>query len=489
MTNNTNNYDSINDYQYITNYEDLDAKYNFQTKKLTANKTKINFVITHGYCSDGFMSATIIRNWLEMQKIDMNTVTFHNACYGDDFSVLPNMMKDKYVLICDFSFNTDLFNKMIEATNGNILILDHHKTAEKNLQNISPEYLTFDMMHSGAFLAWVYMYGFLNVPKAVLYVEDNDIWTKKLPFTREFTAFMYMQEFTFEEYNKFFDDKYLINSVFPMGYAILKQNDNLVKKLSKNTCIPFVHINNRLYFVACLTSGGLFHSELGNNVLKEFPNVNFSMIYYNNIESNNTIISYRSMDNKTDTTEIAKVSGGGGHRNASGTNIPFIVSNPPGKIIDQKRAYWLLDNLYTVNIHDKYKVIVLNSANMHVCLSSYLMQERYFGDEAQIKNKLRYENNLPGYQEGLFCMRNKIKSDDLDEFYHAAVIWSYDGYLNKYRTTIKFLSNEGVSKNIDNYNSNEENSQVLIEYKEKKNNIFEFVCSNSVNNLLELCLI
>ena len=50
------------------NFSFLETVYDFKNKKL--DKNKINYVITHGSCPDGFMSATIIKMWLISQKID-----------------------------------------------------------------------------------------------------------------------------------------------------------------------------------------------------------------------------------------------------------------------------------------------------------------------------------------------------------------------------------------------------------------------------------
>src|SRR5205823_1165076 len=137
---------------------------------------------------------------------------------------------------------------------------------------------------------------------------------------------------------------------------------------------------------------------------KVFPYANLSMIYSHDPYGNYTSISYRSMDNRTDSTEIAKLSEGGGHRNASGGRIQYLVNNPPGLLIDDYRAYHLLKSVYTKCINKK-NFLFLNSPVMQKYFCTYLMQERFFGDENKEKNKNRIDKNLPGYQEGLFCMR------------------------------------------------------------------------------------
>src|SRR5579883_2893785 len=97
----TNDYDS---YVFKHDHSELEDKYDYSKKRLKENNKKINFVVTHGGCTDGFMSATIVQMWMKDNGIltDPENVTFYDAYYGADFSKLPDLMKDKYVIICDF---------------------------------------------------------------------------------------------------------------------------------------------------------------------------------------------------------------------------------------------------------------------------------------------------------------------------------------------------------------------------------------------------
>lgn len=458
-TNTEDNAQSQANYTFLTypfkhDHTELENVYDFSNKKLTQNKNKIDFVVTHGNCMDGFMSATIVRMYLESIGVDLSTVTFYNAYHGNDFANLVEMMQDKHVVICDFSFPVFIFEKMIKATNGNILILDHHKTAQKMLQTVPSEYVTFDMNHSGAFITWTYFFGFNNVPKAVLYVEDNDIWTKALPQTREFTAFVFAHEpkFDFEEYKKLFDDRYLVEQVFPQGTGMVLQNDATIEQITKKTVPHFVQVGGRYYMIACINSAGTLRSEIGNYVLSLFKNANFSMVYAHDPYTNVTSISYRSLDDRSDTTPIAKINGGGGHRNAAGAGINHIVTAPPGRIIDPYRAYYMLDSVYTVEIAGK-KFLFLNSSSTQKHLARYLMQERFFdvkdaSDDGTQKNKKRIEAGLPGYQEGLYVMRNRTNNPELDEVYSGAVIWSYDGLTCRYKMYVKYLPGLFVQETV-----------------------------------------
>lgn len=477
---------TFKNYKFVHDYPEL---YDFKNKSLTPNMKKINFVVTHGNCPDGFMSATIAQMWFKKNDIDLDTVTFYNAYYGSDFSKLPDMMKDKYVIICDFSFPKYLFDKMVTATNGNILILDHHVSAQKSLRDVEPQYLIFDMKHSGAFITWTYFFGFKNIPKAVLYVEDHDIWTKNLPQTDEFTAYMYSREFKFDVYERFFDDNFLIEEAFPIGTGMVMQNKANIASLNKS-CIPqFIQTSDgRYYFVACINSAGILRSELGNFVLTTHKNANFSMVYSHNQYVNSTSISYRSLDHLSDSTEIAKFNGGGGHRNASGASIPFKVDTPPGKIIDKYRAYFMLNELYETsygnNLTKKTNFLVLNASTTKKHLAKYLMQERYINDDGLIKNEPRISKNLPGYQEGMFCMRNKWENETYDCVYSGAYIWHYDGHNEKYKITVYVLPNTFDNEKITNFSSHSDidndndNDIKIIDYK---NGMYEIETSKHIS--------
>ncbi|VBB17803.1 DHH family phosphohydrolase [Yasminevirus sp. GU-2018] len=455
-------------------YPELEAKYAFEGKRLSQNKNKINFVVTHGNCSDGFMSSTIVRRYLREQGVDLSTVTFYNAYYGNDFSKLPEMMKDKYVVICDFSFPKFLFDKMVEATNGNILILDHHMTAQKSLQDVPSEFLTFDMKHSGAFITWVYFFGFDNVPKTVLYVEDNDIWTKKLPQTREFTAYMFSRKFDYDEYEKFFDDTYLLEQAFPVGSGMVMQNDAYIEQLNKKSIPQLVELNGRYYFVSCLNTP-ILKSELGNYVLTVHKNANLSMMYSHDPYYGNTAISYRSMDDRSDSTEIAKINGGGGHRNASGAGIPFMVNSPPGRVVDQYRAYFMLDSVYETTISEKH-FLALNTATTAKYMVAYLMQERFINDEGKVRNKPRTDAGLPGYQEGLCVMRNRYENPDYDRVYSGAYGWSFDGFTNTNKITLKTLPGVINAEKLANIQLDGS-----VKVDELKNNVYVITAPASIN--------
>lgn len=94
--------------------------------------------------------------------------------------------KNKKILICDFSFNEKMTQKLI-TNNDKVYIIDHHKTALENLKNINEKHKLIDMNHSGAHLVWTYFYPKKEIPPFVALVEDYDLWTYDYKNTKPFT--------------------------------------------------------------------------------------------------------------------------------------------------------------------------------------------------------------------------------------------------------------------------------------------------------------
>jgi oligoribonuclease NrnB/cAMP/cGMP phosphodiesterase (DHH superfamily) len=469
----------MTDYVFKTDYPELEALYDFPSKAI-ADVGSVNFVVTHGNCADGFMSRVVVEKEMRENPDRFNTpleeVEFVNCSYGQDFSDLPERMRGKTVLICDFSFKPYLFNQMIEATGGNILVLDHHATAQSNFTDIEPKFAVFDMKHSGAFITQVFVHGFQNVPKAVLYVEDNDIWNKALPNTLEFTAFMFLQEFEYDSYVELFNNEFVQETAIPIGVGAVLQNQAHIDNILGRTKVSFMEVKGRHYFVANVNCAGILRSELGNQALKKFTRANFAFCYTQNLKYGGTSISLRSMDDRTDASYVAGLFGGGGHRNASGMGVSTLETHMPGRTLDEYRAYDLLEYVYAQKVGNS-RYLVLNTPAMKTAFVKYLMQERYVGERDSAKNQVRYDGDLPGYQEGMFVMRENSGEADLDEAYNGAICWNYDGNSNQYFVTLAALKTDAdavrrfMERSVEVYGNVSENENAetpTFQYSENK---------------------
>jgi oligoribonuclease NrnB/cAMP/cGMP phosphodiesterase (DHH superfamily) len=130
--------------------------------------------IYHGNCADGFTSAWVVRQALG------EGVDYHAGVYQD----APPNVEGRDVLMVDFSYKRPVLEAMREQA-ASILILDHHKTAEADLQDLPGVQTVFDMNRSGARITWDHFFPDVAPPPLLLHIEDRDLWRFALPWTRE----------------------------------------------------------------------------------------------------------------------------------------------------------------------------------------------------------------------------------------------------------------------------------------------------------------
>lgn len=377
---------------------------------------EVEYVIYHGNCSDGFGSALCAHIFFkELDQSEKNKPVYHPGKFG----ILPPLddIKNKCVLICDFSYKKDQLQKLLSVVKK-LLILDHHKTAKDDLKDLPDENKVFRMDHSGAYITWRYFFRNRKVPLGIRYIEDNDIWKKEMPNTYEFTAFMFALPFTFDAYERLLDDEYINKEVFSQGIGMVKQNNNIISKSVKFAAPKFVQIKEKYYFVAHLNTTEL-KSEIGHKAFVEHPNINFSVMYSHNDYHDSTSFSLRSLDTATDVSEIAKLFGGGGHRNASGANCNYVINTLPVTIIDNHKSYFLLNNIYEISSTNEGNIlntIYLNSSHFKHQLVKYLLQVRYTTTDGL------------EVQECSSIINNRNTGNKLEyKKYDVSVVWNYDG--------------------------------------------------------------
>ena len=423
--------------------------------KLLAKPENTNFVIYHGYCSDGFTSALASYHFFKKTN-NLNVNNEEITYYPASFSVPPPDVTDKHVVICDFSYKYDQIMTMIKQAKS-FVILDHHKTAQAELEKVPEEYKIFRMDHSGAYLTWKYFFPNDDVPLLVKYVEDNDIWKKEMPNTRDVTAYIFTLPFEFDKYAELLDDD-KIKEIMIIGNGMNRQNTDYLTKSMGYNVMKFVEIDRIYYFVVHHNSTVL-KSEFGNEVLKKYPNCDFSAIY--STLGNVTYFSLRSDDKKTDVSQITKLYGGGGHRNASGMTLRG--STEFGNVIDNNIMYNLLDNVYfgNITIDEKvYSIAYLNCSHHKKHIGKYLLQNKYFEEGKPV-------------QQCCSCVRNKNNNNNY-VYCHFSYIWNYDGYENKTWVTISWIDNSMTP--------------ILIKLFEKKDNYQ--LCDNDkrINFTLSGCV-
>lgn len=264
-------------------------------------------VLYHKNCQDGLAAALAVRKYLWDNSL-MKGAKFQTAQYGDPAPDVTGLN----VVIVDFSYSRDVLLEMKSKAQG-IIVIDHHQTAQEALDGL--DFCIFDMSKSGAVLAWEYFHPDKPLPRLMQYVQDRDLWKWELPFSQEVSAALRSYKPFLNEQERFLDDNSLAGLISE-GAAILRyQQQQIDFALSQK--MEYVSIGG--YSVPCVNSTHLI-SEMGNEIAKGQP---FAALYFDTADKR--VVSLRSTDEGVDVAEIAKMYGGGGHRNAAG----FTVAKPP----------------------------------------------------------------------------------------------------------------------------------------------------------------
>jgi oligoribonuclease NrnB/cAMP/cGMP phosphodiesterase (DHH superfamily) len=305
---------------------------------------EINVVIYHKNCSDGLASALCV-----YEKLG-DSVEYIPMHYNDklDFEKL----KDKNVLIVDFSFDKETLEK-IRTFSKKAMIIDHHISAIEKLEGV--EGCFFDVSHSAAYLCFIYMnvndpadynyqlYQSDNwiVPRFILYIEDRDIW--KWEFREKSGPFSYglkelnFSDKTFKLFKKYLRDEEEVEELVKIGKNIMEKNNLFVNNSIKNAKKVDYRIFDKNYKIMLLAlENPKLISEISEKLYTEndvdftlcwFPDRNnkfldlrlFKILY----GEQKYILSFRTNKKKIDVSKIASSVGGGGHKEAAGATIKY----------------------------------------------------------------------------------------------------------------------------------------------------------------------
>jgi hypothetical protein len=294
---------------------------------------KPDLCIYHGNCDDGFGAAYAVwKRWGD-------DVEFFPASYGKP----PPDVTGKDVIMVDFSFKYPVMRELGNAAKS-IVVLDHHKTAQAELhewgasrapenlhialentefdiahclmQNCLPTIAWFDMEKSGARLAWEFCHPGLPVPDLIKHVEDRDLWRFALPYTRHVSAAVRSYKQTFDRWDAWIEAGD-VTALVRDGGAILRAEQKLISQFMEQ--VIFDEIGG--HTVPTVNVPYHFASDTANELLGKFEYAPFAAAWFRRGDGKFQV-SLRSEDSRADVSEIAKLYGGGGHRNAAGFEVP-----------------------------------------------------------------------------------------------------------------------------------------------------------------------
>ena len=303
--------------------------------------------IYHGNCYDGFTAAWVFNKFFTPGMNDA-PVEYVGAHYGDE----PPDCKGKEVWLVDISFDRETMIEKIIKPSTRTVIMDHHKTAEAALAGLKDELRTkhriqrdgdefiFDMNRCGSGILYDALdaeagkkagfhkprYNSQRELWLVDYIEDRDLWKKKLPDTEEVHAYISSLPMTFANWDA-------VNALGRMkvveGGRSIKRYIDLygVKARQQTRWEDFAG-----YRVPTLNIPYMNCSEYVNEMLNENPTAPFALSYYMSNDGK-WRFSLRSKG-EFDVSSIAAQFGGGGHRNAAGFSVATLPwADQPGSPI------------------------------------------------------------------------------------------------------------------------------------------------------------
>lgn len=301
-------------------------------------------VIYHDNCTDGFGAA--FAAWKKLG----DEAEYVPAQYGD---FVPSRLdytadlSEREVYILDFSFPRERMEHLF-ANAKRVVWLDHHKTAfemwclegERELweEHYTHRHVTLDNNKSGALLAWEYFHPDTKVPMLIKHIDDRDRWQFKLGGSKELHAALAdLRPWSFRQWNDLTFSE-TCEDLYQEGAAILRAQNQTVQQIVGHAKEGRIFINCSAedgspgapwklfgsyewsddYTVSGLAVNAPVHqSEVGHELANQSGT--FGLAWYL-AEDNRVRCSFRS-NGDYDVSAIARVFGGGGHRNAAGCEV------------------------------------------------------------------------------------------------------------------------------------------------------------------------
>ena len=265
-------------------------------------------VLFHGGCNDGFCAAWIYRRYVNPQS------EFKAVQYNTD----PPDTEGRDVIILDFSYERPLLMEMEERAQS-LLVLDHHETAERELEGL--DYCIFAQDKSGARMTWEHFFdprsqvSLDDVPWLVAYTEDRDLWKWELANSKAVNAALASYPRDFSVWDSIAEKG--PQAMASEGEAILRFQHRLIRPRVKHH--GWTTISG---FRVPITNATFMNSEIGNALADGHS---FSVVFFIRPDSK-VVYNLRSKGaDGADVGSIARAHGGGGHKNAAAFTLETML--------------------------------------------------------------------------------------------------------------------------------------------------------------------
>jgi hypothetical protein len=266
----------------------------------------------HAGCPDGFGAAwSVWRAWGEGGRY---------LPRGHEDALDARDFQGAHVVFVDIAPDNESLHDLTEQAER-VVVLDHHVSSrERYMSDPSLEnrveagghLVRFDLEHSGAVLAWHHFHPDEPVPALLRYVEDQDLWSWKLPRSEEVNAAIGSYARDFEVWSELAERP--SSELAEEGVPLLRAQRTDVARLVR-TAHPIRLDDRRAEAVNAPQLRSAIGHELAKRAAYGLP---WGAVY--RIAGTRVDVSIYSVGD-LDVSRIAAGYGGGGHRNAAGFSV------------------------------------------------------------------------------------------------------------------------------------------------------------------------
>jgi hypothetical protein len=243
---------------------------------------------------------------------------------GHDDSVDARRHAGELVVFVDIAAANEDLRALAEA-DAKVIVLDHHASARDRFLSepglaeelgAAGHHIHFDLEHSGAILGWNHFHPSEPAPELLRYVEDQDLWSWKLPSSEEVNAAIGSYPRDFDSWEQLAARP--VAELAEEGAHILRANRIEVER-SLQGAHPLRLGNERAEAV----NSRHLRAPIGHELAKRAGfGPAWGVVY--RMQASRVDASIYSIGD-LDVACVAQRYGGGGHRNAAGFTVPLRV--------------------------------------------------------------------------------------------------------------------------------------------------------------------
>jgi hypothetical protein len=268
----------------------------------------------HAGCPDGFGAAWAAwRAWGD---------DGHYLARGHADPLEPERYAGDLVVFADIAPSNPMLLGLARVA-ARLVVLDHHVTARDRYLSepdaaravaAGGHLVRFDLEHSGAWLAWQHFHPGEPAPDLVRYVEDQDLWNWKLPFSEEVNAAIGSYPRDLRAWDELAARP--IPDLAEEGAAIVRADRAEVER-ALSLAHP-IAIDGR---AVDAVNARYLRAPIGHGLaLRAAHGEPWGAVY--RVQGNRVDVSLYSIGD-LDVAKVAEAHGGGGHRNAAGFSVPL----------------------------------------------------------------------------------------------------------------------------------------------------------------------